>query len=182
LTEALVELGGEVEREVGEVDHVRETLTVTESVTDVTVEMDVCKLVQRRDAARGSESGGEGARSGGSIRRGGGGGGKGGEVAEAKAAVVVEVWEAETEPEEAEGRGRGGRGCVGVGWAALQGIGVGGCEEYDKLEKTLVLEVEIKKVTTHPGRAYKQQRCSGRGTCCCCCSDGSRGGVPEGKT
>jgi hypothetical protein len=112
LMEPLVELGGEVEREAGEVDHVRGTLTVTESVTDVTVEMDVCKLVQRRDAAQGSESRGGGTRSGGGIHGGGGGGEEGEEAAEAEVAVVVKAWEAETEPEEAEGRGRGGRGCV----------------------------------------------------------------------
>jgi predicted amidohydrolase YtcJ len=43
---ALVELGREVERAAGEVEHVRGTLTATESATNVVVERDVCEPVQ----------------------------------------------------------------------------------------------------------------------------------------
>jgi hypothetical protein len=40
--------------------------------------------------------------------------------------------------------------CVGVGWAALQGVGASGCEEYEELEKKLVLEVKRKKNCNAP--------------------------------
>jgi hypothetical protein len=52
---------------------------------------------------------------------------------------------------------------VGMGWAALQGIGADGCEEYEELVKKLVLEVKRKKIATHPSRAYRQRCCGGMG-------------------
>ena len=48
MKEPLVELGGEVDSAVGDVDHVTAALTVTESAKDVVVEREVWEPVQRR--------------------------------------------------------------------------------------------------------------------------------------
>jgi hypothetical protein len=48
LKEPLVELGGEVDSAVGDVDHVTAALTVTEFAKDVVVEREVWEPVQRR--------------------------------------------------------------------------------------------------------------------------------------
>jgi hypothetical protein len=53
--------------------------------------------------------------------------------------------------------------CIGIGWAALQGVGADGCKEYEELVKKLVLEVKRKKIVTHPSRAYRQQCCGSMG-------------------
>ena len=51
LTELLVEYGGEVEREAGEVEAVTGVFTVTESAMGVVIKRDICGPMWRREAA-----------------------------------------------------------------------------------------------------------------------------------
>lgn len=52
LTEPVVEVGGDVESAVGDVERVIGALTVVESAAEVVVEREVVEPVRRREAAR----------------------------------------------------------------------------------------------------------------------------------